>query len=295
MRARCGSRCRDPSREPPWRSGHRCLRHVQEKALPGVSRRDSDECELRGQPVDVSRPSLCHRPRAEQRRQRRRPRVRRISGNLVRRRSGLPASLVDPFRGSLTSSANDTYAQQAMIVAAQAGAAKGVKIFDINPGNVDANALATHQMIAQIGNTGVGTFTAQTTSDLQTALGQILTSIVSCDVALSGTVVAGQECQGTVDVDGTPVACDDSNGWKLKDPSTIELVGSAWRRQGHARHAGRQRRLAAARPPSCRCLPPPRRGPPSSSRRTARPCRRRLRRPSIAPRASCRRRSCETD
>jgi hypothetical protein len=139
----------------------------------------------------------------------------------------LPASLVDPFRGSLASAANDTYAQQAMIVAAQAGAAKGVSIFDINPGNVDANALATHQMIAQIGNTGFGTFTAQTTTELQTALGQILTSIVSCDVALSGTVVAGQECQGMVDVDGTPVACDDPNGWKLKDPSTIELVGTA--------------------------------------------------------------------
>jgi hypothetical protein len=142
--------------------------------------------------------------------------------------SELPSNLVMPSRGLHQYSLNEAIdAQQAMILAAMDGAAKGIKIFDINPGNVDANAASTHAQIAQIGNTGFGTFNTQTAGDLQAALQQVLTTVVSCDVSLNGTVVAGAECQGIVDIAGTPVACDDPNGWKLKDPSTIEFVGAA--------------------------------------------------------------------
>jgi hypothetical protein len=105
--------------------------------------------------------------------------------------------------------------------------ARGAKVFTINMGDTAAVAVQAQQQIAEIGNTGSGPFTPQNATDLNTAVQKILTASVSCDVALTGTVVAGQECKGVVTVSGAAVACNDPNGWTLKDPGTIELVGTA--------------------------------------------------------------------
>src|SRR5580698_3627106 len=105
--------------------------------------------------------------------------------------------------------------------------ARGAKVFTINMGDTAAVAVQAQQQIAEIGNTGSGPFTPQNATDLNTAVQKILTASVSCDVALTGTVVAGQECKGAVTVSGVAVACNDPNGWELKDPGTIELVGTA--------------------------------------------------------------------
>jgi hypothetical protein len=55
----------------------------------------------------------------------------------------------------------------------------------------------------------------------------ILSGSVSCDVTLQGMVTPGQECTGTVTIGGAPVACNSPDGWKLKDPSTIEFDGAS--------------------------------------------------------------------
>jgi len=132
--------------------------------------------------------------------------------------------LVDPGYGIIS---DPTQPLDGIIDLGRDAAARGVKVFTLNMGDTNPEVVQAHQLIAAAGNTGVGPFTPQTAADLQTALQQVLTSSISCDIALQGTVAAGQECTGTVTVDGHVVACDDPNGWKLKDPGTIEFVGTA--------------------------------------------------------------------
>jgi hypothetical protein len=54
----------------------------------------------------------------------------------------------------------------------------------MNMGDTNAEVAQAYQLIAAAGNTGVGPFTPQTATDLQTALQQILTSSISCDITL---------------------------------------------------------------------------------------------------------------
>ena len=37
----------------------------------------------------------------------------------------------------------------------------------------------------------------------------------------------GKECMGSVTINGTQLECDGSDGWRLKDPQHIELLGGA--------------------------------------------------------------------
>jgi hypothetical protein len=54
-----------------------------------------------------------------------------------------------------------------------------------------------------------------------------LSQLVSCEVTLNGDVVSGDECRGTLSVDGKPLSCNRPDGWRLKDKRTLELTGNA--------------------------------------------------------------------
>jgi hypothetical protein len=129
---------------------------------------------------------------------------------------GYPGIVYDP-----------TWMLDNIIALVRVAAARGAKVFTMNMGDTNPEVVQAHQLIAAAGNTGMGPFTPQTAADLQSALEQVLTASFSCDISLLGTVAAGQECTGTVTADGQAIACDDPNGWKLKDPGTIEFVGAA--------------------------------------------------------------------
>lgn len=62
---------------------------------------------------------------------------------------------------------------------------------------------------------------------LREALEAITGGILSCTIRLDGRIDPATACNGTVRVNGTPVPCDDPNGWRPVDESHIELVGEA--------------------------------------------------------------------
>jgi len=71
-------------------------------------------------------------------------------------------------------------------------------------------------------------YTATSQTDLKTAFSSILTKVPrSCVFALNGTVDAENAGQGEVVLAGQTLVYKDANGWILKQPDEVELVGEA--------------------------------------------------------------------
>ena len=128
-------------------------------------------------------------------------------------------------------SGRNTTNYQPSIDAVTRGSAMGVKTYVISLAD-SAGAFHDHlQQLANLGNPSAGsaaklyepTSPAQLAADLESLVG----SAVSCEIALSGTITQGMECQGTVMLNGSPIECNGANGWKLVDPRHIQLQGSA--------------------------------------------------------------------
>ena len=119
-------------------------------------------------------------------------------------------------------------AERLTIAAIQSLTNAGVKVYLFAPNYAVGGGNAAYFTAAVAAtNTGHGVFTPGTTADLVAAMTMVTEELLSCDVTLNGTVGKGLECSGSVAVDGAPVPCDTPDGWHLKDPSTIELVGAA--------------------------------------------------------------------
>ena len=104
----------------------------------------------------------------------------------------------------------------------------GVKVYLFAPGYAVGGGNAAYFDAALAAtSTGGSVFTPSSAADLVATLRTILGGLLSCDITLHGTVRQGQECTGSVAIDGTSVACDSADGWKLTGPSTVELVGAA--------------------------------------------------------------------
>lgn len=81
---------------------------------------------------------------------------------------------------------------------------------------------------------GATLWTADSVSELQSALEQIVLRNIPCTVSLTdGIIDISKACQGKVRLNDEVLTCDDSErGWRAVDGSTIELTGSAcqdWR------------------------------------------------------------------
>jgi hypothetical protein len=138
--------------------------------------------------------------------------------------TNLPPDVLD---AGIASGATPAQALSAVSYISQQIVDRGAKIFVLNNGETAPGALQAQQTIARIGNTGFAPFSPQSVGDLENALTGAFTQAVSCDVSLTGTVVRGDECLGQVAIDGTSIVCNDPNGWRLKDSSTVEFVGAA--------------------------------------------------------------------
>jgi Mg-chelatase subunit ChlD len=103
----------------------------------------------------------------------------------------------------------------------------GIKTFVISLAGGDSSLMDHLVKVAQAGMTGYPPFTPMSKQDLVMSLGQIIGGAVGCEVFLNGKVAAGQECAGTVQVNGVSLQCNDPNGWGLKDDHTLELKGTA--------------------------------------------------------------------
>jgi hypothetical protein len=65
-----------------------------------------------------------------------------------------------------------------------------------------------------------------TKDDLVAAFRKIVGS-ATCQVNLNGKIDAGKECSGNVSLNGANLTCNDANGWRLSDPQTVQLTGTA--------------------------------------------------------------------
>lgn len=115
--------------------------------------------------------------------------------------------------------------------AVRAGTEKGVTTYVISLADA-TGAFHDHlQELANLGNPAAGgaatlyepSSPAELSQDLQTLVG----GAIGCDIVLSGKLEPGLECQGTVTVNGTPVACNDPNGFAAIDPRHIRLQGNS--------------------------------------------------------------------
>ena len=85
------------------------------------------------------------------------------------------------------------------------------------------------------------TFNPMTPEDLTNTLIAIIGGAVGCEITLNGAVTVGRECSGFVKLGGMAAPCcqvgaggavcdgvnvNPPNGWRLKDTSTIELLGT---------------------------------------------------------------------
>jgi hypothetical protein len=107
----------------------------------------------------------------------------------------------------------------------------GIRTFVISVGN---EVGADHQQ--DIANAGLGRVAGDPDAEfwvagddqtLRDALSQVVGSQLSCEIALQGRVMSGDPCNGSVRLDGAPLACGDPNGWDLIDPGHIRVNGTA--------------------------------------------------------------------
>lgn len=68
---------------------------------------------------------------------------------------------------------------------------------------------------------------ASDTDGLNEALEDIIGGVVDCRLTLDGSINPDLACSGTVSLDGSPIPCDDPDGWHVIDADTIELTGDA--------------------------------------------------------------------
>jgi hypothetical protein len=106
-------------------------------------------------------------------------------------------------------------------------ATAGHKVFVISLAGEDAELSSHLEDVASAGATGKPPFVPQNKSELDDTLRKILEPQMACQLTLGGKVHADNACRGTVQLDGAPLACDNDDGWRLKDPETIELTGHA--------------------------------------------------------------------
>lgn len=83
-------------------------------------------------------------------------------------------------------------------------------------------------------SSGATLWTADSVSELQTALEQIVVQNIPCTVSLTdGTIDTAAACEGEVRLNDEVLACNNAQrGWRAVDGNTIELTGSAcqdWR------------------------------------------------------------------
>jgi hypothetical protein len=105
--------------------------------------------------------------------------------------------------------------------------ANGNKTYVISLAGSDAGLMQFCTDVAQAGGTGKPAYVPSTRDALVQAFREIIGPGVACDVHLDGMVKPGMECTGSVQLNGSALACASEDGWRLKDMSTITITGSA--------------------------------------------------------------------
>jgi hypothetical protein len=118
---------------------------------------------------------------------------------------------------------------QADTVAAVAAAhTKGIRTFVLGIAGVGSSFLQKVANAGQGFTTGdkqATYFTASSPSELNAAMGQIIGTVASCELAITAVVDPQVVDTGTVTLDGAPLKY--GVDWELADPSTLRLLGAS--------------------------------------------------------------------
>jgi hypothetical protein len=131
---------------------------------------------------------------------------------------GLPNSCADGNQ--------DTSAQS--VTAAKNAYAAGIRVFVLGIAGVN------DAFLQSVANAGVGVqanqpnapyYTANSPQQLKDAFNQIIGGVLSCDLALNGTIDPDQASSGTVSLNGMQLTY--GTDWKIVGGTTLELLGTA--------------------------------------------------------------------
>ena len=81
--------------------------------------------------------------------------------------------------------------------------------------------------VAAAGKTGKPPFIPMNKEELVQTFREIIGPGAACDVVLNGKVKEGSECKGKILINGKELPCNDPNGWRMKDSSTVSIQGTA--------------------------------------------------------------------
>jgi len=146
---------------------------------------------------------------------------------------GLPDTCADPDASNST--ARQNAANDATVKAAQAAFAQGIRLFmmgvssDIAPSHLQAMANAGAGLDpATTGSAAASYYVASDNqADLATQLSGIIGSTRTCTFHLQGTVDTAHAGEGIVTLGGAPLRYNDPNGFRLNNPSELEILGTA--------------------------------------------------------------------
>ena len=133
--------------------------------------------------------------------------------------------------------------RQGVIDAVDRAAASSITTFVISTAGGNAALEAHLDEVAKHGNPSdpmAHTYAPMNPEDLVNTLATLLGGAIGCTVALNGEVTPGEECRGSVMLNGSSLPCcqqaggtsmcndvvtTPADGWLLRDPRTIELTG----------------------------------------------------------------------
>jgi len=115
----------------------------------------------------------------------------------------------------------------AVVTAVNKLTAMNIKTYVISLAGTDQALSQNLAMVAAAGGTGKPAFAPTSKAELVQTFRDIIGPGANCDVVLAGEVKKGNECMGTIMVNGTPLVCNDPNGWVLRDSKTITIQGTA--------------------------------------------------------------------
>jgi hypothetical protein len=115
--------------------------------------------------------------------------------------------------------------QRVIDVTAQ-GTQMDMNMFVISLAGGDAQLQSHLEQVAAATATQTPPFVPSTRDELIATFRSIVGD-ATCQVLLDGMVAEGQQCRGSVMLNGQALACDSDNGWRLSDPSTVQLTGTA--------------------------------------------------------------------
>jgi hypothetical protein len=121
---------------------------------------------------------------------------------------------------------NSDQVEQAVVDVTARGTQMGMEMFIISLAGGDAQLQSHLQEVAMATSRQTPPFVPATQAELVATFRDVVGG-AACQVSLDGMVTAGQQCRGEVLLNGIALPCESDDGWRMSDPRTVQLTGSA--------------------------------------------------------------------